>query len=918
MCRKQFFLISMALVLSLAGTAPANLVGHWRFDETSGTNAADSSGNHYDGTLHGDPQWIAGYLDGALDFDGNGDYVDLSISPLLSTLGNSTFATWVNFSNEGGAWQRIFDFGSNQTFNMFLTPRTDTAGPMRFAITITSYNDEDQTTAAATLPSGWHHVAVTLDADNHTHTLYLDGAVVAQNTSARYTPRDLGVTTQNWLGRSQYGADAYFDGSLDDFRIYSRALTSGQIENLSNGMPPNFAQASNPTPKDGALYMDTWANLSWRLGDFAASHDIYFGDNFDDVNEASKDSPVFRGNQASVYFVVGFPGFPLPEGLVPGTTYYWRVDEVNDLHPESPWKGEVWSFSIPPKKAYDPIPADGAASVPTNVELRWTPGLGAKLNTIVFGDDFDTVADAPAGVPAGQGAYDPGPLKQAKIYYWRVDQFDGSALYKGDVWSFTTVGALANPNPSDGAEDITQTPILTWTASVLAASHQVYFGTDAEAVKNATTSSPEYKGDKTLGDETYDPGKLAWDTAYYWRVDEVNDTHPDSPWKGPVWSFATAGFAIVEDFESYTDDDAAGQTIWQSWIDGFGIADNGSQVGYLVPPYAEQTIVHGGSQSMPLTYNNVSGVTNSEATLTLKSARDWTEEGVVNLSLWLRGLPASVGSFVEDPPGTYTITAEGTDIWGTADEFHYAFKTLTGAGSMEAQVLSVQNSDAWAKAGVMIRETLDPGSKFAAVYVTPGNGCRFQARPETDIDATSDTDVASAGQIAITAPYWVKLERSVSGTFRGYYSSDGVNWQSMTWNPQSVLMASEVYVGLAVTSHSAGVVCEAKFSDVRTSGTVGGQWANQDIGIASNGAEPLYVAVSNAGGSAAVVAHDDPAAATIDAWNEWVVPLQTFTDKGIDLRNVDKVAIGLGSKSGIESSGGSGTVYIDDIRLYRP
>ncbi|OHB80725.1 MAG: hypothetical protein A2Z25_02875 [Planctomycetes bacterium RBG_16_55_9] len=321
---------------------------------------------------------------------------------------------------------------------------------------------------------------------------------------------------------------------------------------------------------------------------------------------------------------------------------------------------------------------------------------------------------------------------------------------------------------------------------------------------------------------------------------------------------------------------------------------------------------------MPLLYNNTNGVTNSEAVLALTAPRDWTLQAVGELSLWFHGLPPSVGSFVEAPAGTYTITAEGVDIWNQADEFHYAYKTLTGAGMIDARVVSVQNTNVWAKAGVMIRETLEPGSKFAAVYITPANGCRFQARTDTDIAATSDTSVATPQQIAITAPYWVRMERSVSGTFRGYYSSDGTNWQSMSWNPQSITMGSNVYIGLAVTSHAAGVVCEAKFSNVRTTGTVGAQWAHQDIGLTSNAAEPLYVALSNASGAPAVVAHDDPAAATIDAWTPWVIPLQAFADKGINLRNVDKIAIGLGSKSGVASSGGSGTVYIDDIRLYRP
>jgi hypothetical protein len=87
-------------------------------------------------------------------------------------------------------------------------------------------------------------------------------------------------------------------------------------------------------------------------------------------------------------------------------------------------------------------------------------------------------------------------------------------------------------------------------------------------------------------------------------------------------------------------------------------------------------------------------------------------------------------------------------------------------------------------------------------------------------------------------------------------------------------------------------------------------------GISTNAAEPLYVAVSNSTGSPAVVANDDPSAATIGLWTQWSIPLQAFADQGINLNNVDKIAVGLGSTGGA-SAGGSGTMYIDDIRLYR-
>jgi hypothetical protein len=250
---------------------------------------------------------------------------------------------------------------------------------------------------------------------------------------------------------------------------------------------------------------------------------------------------------------------------------------------------------------------------------------------------------------------------------------------------------------------------------------------------------------------------------------------------------------------------------------------------------------------------------------------------------------------------------------------------LSGVGSIVARVESVEQTDVWAKAGVMIRETLDAGSKFAAVYITPTNpdgtatnGCRFQARTDTDIAATSDTSVATAEQTAIVALYWVKLERDITGNFRAYYSSNGTNWTSMSWNPQFITMSSNVYIGLALTSHNANATCQAVFSNVTTTGNVSGQWTNQDIGIASNANEPLYVAVSNRTGTPAVVVHEDANAATIDTWTEWVIPLSIFADQGIVLTDVDKIAIGLGTKGNMTIPGGSGKMYIDDIRLYQP
>jgi hypothetical protein len=132
-------------------------------------------------------------------------------------------------------------------------------------------------------------------------------------------------------------------------------------------------------------------------------------------------------------------------------------------------------------------------------------------------------------------------------------------------------------------------------------------------------------------------------------------------------------------------------------------------------------------------------------------------------------------------------------------------------------------------------------------------------------------------------------------------------------------MGAAVYVGLAVTSRNADATCQAVFSNVSITGNVSQQqWMDQDIGIMSNDPEPIYIAISNSTGTPAVVYNDDPNAAATNIWTEWVIPLQDFEDQGLILTDVDRIAIGIGTKGNITTPGGSGKMYIDDIRLYRP
>ena len=500
----------------------------------------------------------------------------------------------------------------------------------------------------------------------------------------------------------------------------------------------------------------------------------------------------------------------------------------------------------------------------------------------------------------------------------------------------TTVWASAgdptqarSPMPADGSTvQLAHATALEFTPGGSAIWHDVYLGSDQDAVTAADTSDTTgiYRGRRDVAGYIL-PEALEWAGTYYWRIDEIEAD--GTSYTGAVWSFSVADYLLVDDFENYN----ANTRIWESWRDGLGSGTPG-EVGYqpgnstgssvgdeTTASFTEETIVNGGSQSMPFWYNNdkpgFAGYSEVVKTLTRSAGsgqaypRDWTEQGVGELSLWFRGYPVYVGGFEEDPPGTYTISASGIDIWNPSDQFHFAYKQITGAGTIQAQVLSVSHTDDWAKAGVMIRDSLDADSAHAMMAVTPANGVWFGRR------AAAGQSSISTAQPGIIAPRWVRLERTAGGLVRASYSEDGNAWTPLG-TPEAITMSEPIYIGLALTSHNPDAVCEARFSDVGfPDTTVDPQWTDQDVGMLANTAVPMYVAVTDSGGTDAIVYHDDPNAAVTDTWTQWVVPLRQFADQGVNLADVDRIAIGLGDPVLPGQSGGSGKMYFDDIRLYR-
>jgi hypothetical protein len=515
MRKTSVHLLSCVLVLSVAGATLGDLVGQWKFDEGTGAVANDSSGNNHHGKVLGTPNWATGQagVGGALLFGpGVCTGVDCGIFDPTKGTGKFTLALWA-FWDGTGTFQHFLtkSNGWGTTTMMFQVElwgaHTSTTYTDRVGI---SY-DPDSVPFSIMPKNEWVHLAWTFDGTNA--RLYLNGIDADGPKALTIGPN---VAAKVLIG-VDFDGGRVFHGSLDDVRIYSHALTPTEVETIC---PPSRI-AKDPEPADGAVGVVT-PLFRWKAGYKAAFHEVYFG--------ATPDLGPANLVQARMPLAMYWHVPPLQ----PGTTYYWRVDEI-EADMKTVNKGNVWSFTTQALTAYLPNPADGSTDVSPGVTLTWAPGQAAVKHQVFFSDNRDAVAQGAAGADKG-----------------------------------------------------------------------------------------------TVADTSFTPGLLQSVTTYYWRVDET--LAPAGVKTGPVWSFTT--HLPVDDFESYNDDD---NRIYDTWIDGLTNGLSGSIVGYDKAPFAEQTIVHGGKQSMPLDYNNVKSPYYSEAERTWTKPQDWTAGGAEVLVLNLRG-----------------------------------------------------------------------------------------------------------------------------------------------------------------------------------------------------------------------------------------------------------------------------------------
>ena len=715
MSGKLTAIVSVVLVLGLSLTRAADaqepgLVGWWRLDG----NANDSSGDNNRGTLAGDPQWVAGQVGGALNFDGADDHVDCGNGPSLNITGQITITAWIYPTGTGSSTlPRIVDKsdgtgGATPGFKLYLRSADN------YVFTLSAGGIFFNSGGSANLNT-WNYVAFVVTGTQW--KLFLNGVWEEWSQSAIVSSS----TNPLFIGNSPAGP-RHFQGMIDDVRVYSRALTAEEVADAMRGpLPP--ALASEPTPDDRATDVARDVTLGWTPGMYAApvnGHTVYLSENFDDINDGG-------GIRQSA------DSYTPPQSLEFATTYYWRIDEVNAAPSSAVHEGEVWSFTTEPvaypiQNIIATASSNDAGRGPENtvngsglgendlhsmqetdmwlsgVELvngAWiqyefekiyalhqmlvwnhntrlesTIGFGIKEATIEYSiDGSDWIALGTthefARAPGMDGyAYDTtvdfGGAAAKYVRLTASSNFGGLAKQYGlsEVRFSHTPLRARKPNPESGATDVDPDVILSWRAGREAAQHDLYISADEQAVIDGTAPLT------TVTEASHAPLALDMGTTYYWKVNEINVAETSTMLDGDVWNFSTPEFIVVDDFEDYND--YPPDEIFSVWIDGWGVPANGALAANDIPPFAETTIARSGLQSMPFRYDNSGTATYSEAERTFAVAQDWTGHGLKTLSLRFYGNPDNLagqmyvkvnGAKVEYDGDVSNLAQQGWQAW---------------------------------------------------------------------------------------------------------------------------------------------------------------------------------------------------------------------------------------------------------------
>jgi len=876
MCKKFVcltFLCISGIILSLmfAGQSYAQIdretiLGAWLLDEGQGDITEDASGNGNDGTLMNAPTWIDGVYGKALQFSGPSTYVDCGNAEALSVEVFSV-SFWYNFPSTQ-YWNHMISKGSHVASG---TPGSVNWGVMMYdaeqRILFETYNNTSWTAVIADTTTGqWHHVVATFDGS--TMQLYHDGQLAGTSGGGIF----LDPSRSFLIGaRSDAGsAGGFFNGSIDEVGYFNTVLTPEDIEMIADyGLADiisgeAFAKAGRPNPADGAIGI-TQALLQWQAGDTAAFHDVYFGTN------PTPGPDEFRSQlkaDTTVYYHVA--------GLVPGTTYYWRIDEV-EADGTTTYTGDVWSFTAPALSAWDPDPPDGAKWVQSDVAFSWNAGWNSIMYQVYLSPDLGAVTNGTAAADkgiVGGTSYAATGLDFDTTYYWRVDAFDDKgAWHTGDVWSFTTVGAYAG----------------------VKAQYYHHLLTRVDPGINFSWGDPG----------SPDPSVNVDDFSARWVADlevAVSDTYT-------LWTYTDDGVML--------------------WFDGDLVIDNWTDHGDTWNSSQPIALTAGDTHSIEMWwYERGGGATAQLHWSTATMSRQPIPPGPLSLPLKAsRPHPANGAVDVKHTPTLSWSAGQeaaqhdvylGTDQDAVANADTASAGIYRGRQALDAtsyvptesplqwgatyywRIDEVNGVDVWkgglwrfTTANCLIVDDFEEYDDFCnRIFYKWKDGWGYSA--DADCGVTASTGNGTGSTVGnLSAPY---AEQTIvhGGT------------QSMPYE-----------------YNNTGTGGKARYSEASLEFATPQNWTRNNVkaltlwfrGETGNTPETLYVALEDSAAQVRVATHPDPELLQVAAWQQWNVPLQQFS--GVNLASIKKLYIGVGNRNNPQM-GGSGKLYFDDIRIYPP
>jgi len=892
MCKKAILLASFVLVLALApgaGAADLNLVCWWKFDG----NANDSSDYARHGTENGGPAYTGGYDGQAIDLDGIDDYVEYSFAE--ETWSAYTIALWVRTDTLGqDQYSSLFNNNSSGSDFQF---DVDGADNYRYR------GSDDELFGPVT--TDWVHLAATCDGADT--TLYFNGNQVATIAAA-----------DTVFGRYAVGINRNttncFAGDIDDVRIYDRALTPAEIKALAQS-----GEATLISPADGATLAKASVLLTWERGRYPADvdgHEVYLSDNFEDVDAGSAAASLGLTSNEFYYVPV----------LNVGKIYYWRIVEVNDLHPGTPWPSGIWSFTVPEATAWDPSPAEGAKFVDPDVTLSWQMGLDGAYHQVYLGQSFEDVNAGAGGTYRGQEyetSYTPGPRLLGTTYYWRIDTVKSDlTVEKGPVWSFTTRPFTPIVDPS----------LVGW------------WKLDDEG---SSVVAHDYSGydnhGRLKGDPQWVPGQdgdaLQLDGVDDWVA--IENLHYDSSGLEEVtvmaWARTTnSGNQAIASFDR--------SEYWRLEVNGNGAG--AGQIGWSVMTDADQVDLGSAKRVDDGQWHHVAGVFDKGTVSIYIDGRQ--DAQVVNGSTFgtgttrygFIGARSEAGSF---DGGTGTPTPFAGDLDDVRIYDRVLSQTEIRRLSLGLKASHPSPADGAQYEGTSVMLSWQAGRYVASHDVYFGNDSNSLSLVSEDQPLDSNSFGPVPVELGRTY-YWRVDEANDPCAWQGdlwsfevkdYHVVDDFDWYVSTSGPNEPSLLSTWKDGGANATGST-IFLETDFAgnsmryvydnsqapfnseaeliyDAAVDWTAGGvkALALEFRGDANNSADWMYAALEDADGNSAAVTYGDTNDLAQESRHVWNIALQDFNDDGVDLTKVKKLIIGfLGS--------GSGTVYIDDIRLYPP